>query len=262
MDRGHLVYRRFADEAPGGQLPRLGGRGPVRSIFTRLLGQPVTAAQTATIDKHVAPTVVLVEDHLAYRESFRLALASLSDFVVVGEASGARDACPLIEEQSPDLAVIDFLLPDTDGISLGRELRRRRVRSKVLILGRMAHPLFVHDALRAGIGGFILKHEPLTDIIDAMKRVHDGQSYVSPQLQKEMANQIGNNVAGLATLSAREREILFLLIEGQTSKEIATSLFVSSKTVDAHRLHINRKLGVRSPAALTRLIASEGLIAG
>ena len=205
---------------------------------------------------------MLVEDHLAYRESFRLALGSLSNFVVVGEASGARDACPLIEEQAPDLAVIDFLLPDTDGVSLARELRRRRLRTKVLILGRMAHPLFVHDALRAGIGGFILKHEPLTDVIEAMRRVYEGQTYVSPQLQKELGNAIGNKVAGLATLSAREREILFLLIEGLSSKEIAKSLFLSSKTVDAHRLHINRKLGVRSPAALTRLIADEGLIAG
>jgi DNA-binding NarL/FixJ family response regulator len=208
----------------------------------------------------MASTVVLVEDHLAYRQSFRLALSSLSPFEVVGEASGSRDACPIIEEFEPDLAVIDFLLPDTNGISLARELRRRKLKTKILILGRMAHPLFIKDALRAGVGGFALKHEPLEEVMEAMKRVVAGERYLSPQLQNELTAALSSNVPGLAQLSAREREILFLLIEGLSSKEIAKSLFLSSKTVDAHRLHINRKLGVRSPAALARLVADQGLI--
>ncbi|HEY0715471.1 MAG TPA: response regulator transcription factor [Polyangia bacterium] len=210
----------------------------------------------------MSPTVVLVEDHLAYRESFRLALHSLSKFVVVGEASGAREAYPIIEQKEPDLAVVDFLLPDTNGISLGRELRRRRCRTKVLILGRMAHPMFIRDALRSGIGGFALKQESLATIFEALDRVLAGEHYLSPQLQEEVERALSSKVPGLARLSAREREILFLLVEGLSSKEIAKSLFLSSKTVDAHRLHINRKLGVRSPAALARLVADQGLIAG
>jgi DNA-binding NarL/FixJ family response regulator len=210
----------------------------------------------------MSPTVVLVEDHLAYRESFRLALHSLSSFVVIGEASTARDAYVLIEEKEPDLAVVDFLLPDTNGISLARELRRRRLRTKIIILGRMSHPLFVRDALRSGVGGFALKQEPLATIIHALERVVAGEHYLSPHLQVELEKALASKVPGLARLSAREREILFLLVEGLSSKEIAKSLFLSSKTVDAHRLHINRKLGVRSPAALARLVADQGLIAG
>jgi DNA-binding NarL/FixJ family response regulator len=206
------------------------------------------------------PTVILVEDHLAYRQSFRLALSTLSPFEVIGEAGGAREAYPLIEEREPDLAVIDFLLPDTNGISLARELRRRKLKTRILILGRMAHPLFIKDALRAGVGGFALKHEPLERVIDAMNRVVAGERYISPELQNELTAALARTVPGLAELSAREREILFLLIEGQSSKEIAQALFLSSKTVDAHRLHINRKLGVRSPAALARLVADQGLI--
>ncbi|HEY0707092.1 MAG TPA: response regulator transcription factor [Polyangia bacterium] len=210
----------------------------------------------------MSPTVILIEDHVTYRESFRLALHSLSNFKVVGEATGARDAFPLLEQLEPDLAVIDFLLPDTNGISLGREVRRRRLRTKTLILGRMAHPLFIRDALRSGIGGFALKQEPLAVILDGLQRVLDGEHYLSPLLQQELEKALASKVPGLARLSAREREILFLLIEGLSSKEIAKSLFLSSKTVDAHRLHINRKLGVRSPAALARLVADQGLIGG
>lgn len=206
-------------------------------------------------------TVVLVEDHVAYRESFRLALGSVtSSFEVVAEAGNAREAFAAIEKTDPDLAVIDFLLPDSNGVSLARELRRRRARTKILILGRLTHPLFVRDGLRAGVGGFALKHEPLEDVIAAMTAVARGERHLSAPLRDELDATLARKVPGLAELSAREREILFLLVEGFSSKEIAKSLFLSSKTVDAHRLHINRKLGVRSPAGLARLVADEGLI--
>ena len=205
-------------------------------------------------------TVVLVEDHASYRESFRLATTSLTKFEVIGEAGTSREAFALIESKLPDLAVVDFLLPDSNGLSLARELKRRRVRTKTLILGRMAHPLFIEDAMRSGVGGFALKQEPLADIFEAMQRVGAGEHYLSPHLQEELASHLSEKMPGLAQLSAREREILFLLIEGLSSKEIAKSLFLSSKTVDAHRLHINRKLGVRSPAGLARLVADQGLL--
>jgi DNA-binding NarL/FixJ family response regulator len=208
-------------------------------------------------------TVVLIEDHVAYRESFRLALSASGDFTVVGEAGRARDAYPLIERTKPDLAVIDFLLPDSNGVSLARELKRRRLRSKTLVLGRQTHPLFVRDAMQSGIGGFALKQEPLETVMDAMRRVAAGEFYMSPLLEKQQQadEASGLNDSALGKLSAREREVLFLLIDGLSSKEIANALFLSSKTVDAHRLHINRKLGVRTPAALVRAVADKGLIA-
>jgi DNA-binding NarL/FixJ family response regulator len=207
-------------------------------------------------------TIVLVEDNLAYRESFRLAIESLSQFVVVGEAGAAREAFPLIAEKSPDLAVVDFLLPDANGISLARELRRRRLRTKILVLGRMALPGFVGDAIKSGIDGFALKQEPLEVIIEAMSRVLEGERHLSPRLQQELHALLVDRVPASASLSAREREILFLLIEGMSSKEIAKAVSLSAKTVDAHRLRINRKLGIGSPADLARLLADHDLIAG
>jgi DNA-binding NarL/FixJ family response regulator len=203
--------------------------------------------------------IVLVEDHLAYRDSFRLALTTNSDFTVVGEADRARDAYAVIETTTPDLVVSDFMLPDTDGVSLARELRRRRVKVRIMILGRLGHPLFVRDALRAGITGFALKREPLQDVIAAMRRVAAGETYLSPLIQERISRD-GGQESTLEKLSSREREIFCLLLEGLATKEIAKLLYLSPKTVDAHRLHINRKLGVRSPAELARLVADQGLI--
>jgi two-component system, NarL family, response regulator NreC len=208
----------------------------------------------------VPASLVLVEDHLAYRQSLRVALATFDRFAVVGEAATAREAYDIIEACSPDLAVIDFLLPDTDGISLARELRRRRLRTKLMILGRKAHASFLHEALRAGISGYVLKQQSLDDVVRAMDEVLSGRRYLGPELEKELLKPLGAKAQALESLSSREREILFLLMEGLSTKEIAKALFLSPKTVDAHRLHINRKLGVRSPAALTRFVAGEGLI--
>jgi two-component system, NarL family, response regulator FusR len=202
--------------------------------------------------------VVLVEDHVSYRQSLSLALSELGPFTVVGECSTAREAYEVIARATPDLAVVDFMLPDTDGVSLARELRRRKIRARVMILGRLGHPLFVRDALRAGIAGFALKRQPLEELIDAMKKVASGQNYLCQHVRDALVKSDGD--AALESLSAREREIFVMLLEGLSTKEIARSLFLSAKTVDAHRLHINRKLGVRSPAELARLVADEGFL--
>jgi len=202
--------------------------------------------------------LVLIEDHLAYRQSFRIAITTLTEFRIVGEASGTRDGCQLIESQRPDLAIVDFMLGDGDGVSLARELKRRRNRTPILMLGRLPHPLFARDAFRAGIRGYALKNEPLPDVIRAIERVGRGDIYISPMLEPHLQDDDGS--PGLEQLSRREREVLCLLVDGRSSKEIARSLCISARTVDAHRLHINRKLNVRSPAQLARFAADRGFV--
>lgn len=204
--------------------------------------------------------LVLVEDHLAYRQSFRIALSTLTEYNVVGEASSAREGCRLIERRKPDLAIVDFILGDSDGVSLARELKRRRNRTPILMLGRVPHPLFVRDAFRAGVRGYALKNEPLGQVIQAIERVRAGEVYISPQIQTLL--DVDEQGRGLEQLSRREREVLCLLVDGRSSKEIARALCVSVRTVDAHRLHINRKLSVRSPAQLARYVADVGLVVG
>jgi DNA-binding NarL/FixJ family response regulator len=205
--------------------------------------------------------VVLVDDHPAYRQSLRIALSTVTGMKVVGEAGNARDGCQIIQSCRPDIAVVDFMLGDSDGVSMARELRRQRVRTPIVMLGRLPHPSFLGDAVRAGVRGYILKTEPLERVFRAIATVAAGGRYFSPALEWPLQDAPAAG-GDLDQLSHREREVLCLLMEGQASKDIARSLCISVRTVDAHRLHINRKLGVRSPSMLTHLLAARGLIAG
>jgi DNA-binding NarL/FixJ family response regulator len=191
-----------------------------------------------------AMRVVLIEDHLSYRQAFRLALEELTPNVVVGETDRAREAFHLLEQTRPDLVVVDFLLPDSDAVSLAREMRRRRMGTPMMILGRIGHPLFVRDAMRLGVRGYVLKREPLEEIVAAMEKVAAGQTHVSPGLLVGSPDGVSWPETTLDGLSVREREILCLLSDGLTSKEIARALCLSSKTVE-----------------LARLVAGEGILA-
>jgi two-component system response regulator NreC len=212
--------------------------------------------------------VILVDDHLTFRESFRIALWHEASINVVGEASTARQLYPLVEAEKPDLIVADLMLNDTDGISITRELARRGSGSRILILTMHANALFVRDAFDAGVNGYALKEQPLAEIIDAMKVAVTGDRYLSPMLGPIPLPRVRNVSAerqpnvGLDQLSRREREIFGRIIQGLSSRDIAESLCISLKTVETHRSHINRKLGVHSPAELIRLAALKGLLAG
>jgi DNA-binding NarL/FixJ family response regulator len=203
--------------------------------------------------------VVVVDDHAIYRDTLVLALKATSSVKIVGTAGSAHEAHGVIEQMEPDLVLADFMLPDGNGIALARELKRRRVRSRVLILGRLNHPEFIRDSL-GYVDGFVHKNEPLAKLIEAIDCVVAGKPYLSPRMESNLETELDVRPGRFSHLSAREREILFLLLQGLSSKEIGARLFLSSKTVDAHRLHINRKLGVRSQAALSRILADEGLM--
>jgi DNA-binding NarL/FixJ family response regulator len=186
----------------------------------------------------------------------------MMDAKVVGESGLGRGVVRLIQDQTPALIVVDFFLPDTDGISLMRDLRRNGSKTKTLLLARRLPHAFVKDAFQAGFLGCVLKDEPLETIIAGVRSVLKGDSFLGPLLQSEMAVAVGQRDRedhSLAELSGRQREILTLLARGLSSKAIGKALFLSAKTVDAHRLSINRKLGVRSLADLARYCAVHRL---
>jgi DNA-binding NarL/FixJ family response regulator len=203
--------------------------------------------------------LVIVEDHLSFRESLRIALQLTGGFDVVGVAASARDACRVIEELAPDVVAADLMLADTDAVALVRELRRRRSLPPTLIIARLGHPLFVRDAFEAGALGYALKDQPLAEIIDALNEISQRRRYVCPQLADLIAPGADAN-GPLDRLSTREREVFGRLLEGMSAKEIARALCVSVKTVNTHRLQINRKLGVKSPAQFARLTATQGFV--
>jgi two-component system response regulator NreC len=207
--------------------------------------------------------VVLLDDHQAFRDSLRVALWHEASIEVVGEAATARQAAPLLEAQRPDLLVVDLMLEDTDGISLTQDLVRRGLSVRVMMLTAYSNELFVRDAFEAGVSGYALKEQPLAEIIDGMKRSAAGERYVAPRLAGVVladTHRRGRERGGIERLSRREREIFLRIIGGLSSRDIAQALCISLKTVETHRLHINRKLAVHSPSELMRLAAVNGLV--
>jgi DNA-binding NarL/FixJ family response regulator len=209
--------------------------------------------------------VIIVDDHQSFREAFKVAITQMGQFSVVGEASNAREACALIDDQQPDLAVVDVSLKDSDGIALVHELRRRGNGARVMILSMHRNGLFVRQALEAGAHGYATKEQPLTEILEAMRACGSGTRYLSPLVDPvpESDRSVEDDDDGmLDRLSRREREVASLVIRGSSSQAIAQCLSISLKTVETHRAHINRKLGVHSTADLIRLAAMKGLLAG
>ena len=213
--------------------------------------------------------VILVDEHRSFRDGFRTALWHEASIAVSGEADTARQLYSLVETEKPDLVVTELMLRDTDSISAARELQRRRVVVRMMLLTMYSNPLFVSDALDAGILGYALKEQPMAEIIAGMRTAASGEAYVSPLLAKDLPlaerrppQRAANGAAGLGRLSHREREVFCRIIQGYSSQAIADALCISVKTVETHRTHINRKLGVRSPVELIRLAALQGLLTG
>jgi DNA-binding NarL/FixJ family response regulator len=212
--------------------------------------------------------VILVDEQRVFRDTFRMALWHEAQIQVVGETDSARQLYSLIETEKPDLVVSELMLKDTDSISAARELRRRRIPVRIMLLTTYSNPLFLSDALDAGVVAYALKEQPLAEIVSAMQTAARGETYVSPQLAGDLptadrrtARKPANGATGLGRLSHREREVFCRIIQGHSSQAIADSLCISVKTVETHRTHINRKLGVRSPVELIRLAALQGLLA-
>lgn len=183
---------------------------------------------------------------------------------IVGDAGEARQAYGIIATTKPDVVLMDLMLKDTDGISALREMSRQRLGVKVVILTMQGSEFFVRDALSAGADGYVLKEQGLAEIVEALRTVMGGERYLSPQLRVfgTATPRKTGAAAGLDQLSAREREIFARILQGWSNQQIATTLCISIKTVETHRTHINRKLGVHSPAELIRLAALQGIVAG
>lgn len=204
--------------------------------------------------------VLLADDHMLFREGLRSLLAS-AGFEIVGEAASGTDAIREARRLLPDVAIVDVGMPGLNGVDATREVLRAAPRCKVIVLTMYKDNAYLAEALRAGARGYILKSRGAGEMLDALREVLSGGLYISPGLSREVAESyLGVDSRVESPLSRREREVLQLVAEGNTTKEIAATLFISFKTVESHRQHIMAKLDIHDTATLTRYAIRSGMI--
>ena len=192
--------------------------------------------------------LLLVDDHQLVRDGLRTRLEATPGFLVVAEACDAQEALLAAQQHAPDVALIDIALGQTSGIELTRMLCERFPQLRVVILTMYDESQFVAEALRVGARGYILKSSPSQDIVAAVRAVATGRRYYCAHITDVLATMATSETL----LTQREKEILALIAEGLSCKEIATRLKVSVRTVETHRLNIKAKLDIPSSAALVK----------
>jgi DNA-binding NarL/FixJ family response regulator len=208
--------------------------------------------------------VVLADDHAVVRKGIRAVLASMPGVDVVAEASDGREALALIEKHRPDLAVLDVTMPGLNGLEVAVRVPKSSPGTKVLILSMHAGEAYVAQALRAGIAGYLLKDAADDELPLAIKALGRGEVFLSPKISTQLVErflQSGSTEPDpLAGLTTRQREILQLVAEGKSSKEVAVLLDLSIKTVESHRAQIMERLGIHDVTGLVRFAIRVGLV--
>jgi two-component system response regulator NreC len=205
--------------------------------------------------------VLLADDHGIVRQGLKLILATQPDFEVIGEASNGREAAELAEKLRPDIVLMDVQMPELNGIEATRRMVAANARIRVLVLRMHKEALYVREVLQAGARGYILKDAIDTELLSAMRSVARGDGYISPAVSGALLTDYREQSANpLDTLSTREREVLQLIAEGKTNKEVATKLNLSVYTVDSHRGKIMEKLNLHSAGELVRFAMKNGLV--
>lgn len=210
--------------------------------------------------------IVLADDHQIVREGLRTLLEKNDNFQVVAEAGDGRTAVKHVDEYKPDLIVMDMMMPDLNGIEATRQIAARHPDIKIIALSMHSDKQLVKQMLKAGASGYVLKDCAVNELICAIQSVIKANIYLSPSINtmllKEKVFEQGefnSSSSVFALLSNREREVLQLIGEGKSTKEIAYALSVSVKTIETHRQQIMSKLNIHSIAGLTKYAIREGL---
>jgi len=202
--------------------------------------------------------VLVVDDHSLVRAGISLPLEHQEDMEPVGQAGTAAEAVRLTADLAPDIVLLDVTLPGGSGLECLPKLLAANPGVKVLMLSMHEDASYVRAALSAGAAGYVLKDAAYEELVDAIRKVADGQSYVAPALGAKLAVQADPTTDD--ELSEREREVLALLARGYTNQEIAARLYVSVRTVESHRAHILNKLRLSSRADLVNYALESGLL--
>jgi two-component system response regulator NreC len=205
--------------------------------------------------------ILLADDHAVVRQGFKMILSAQPDMEIVAEAGNGREAVDLAEQARPDVVVMDVAMPELNGIEATRRLAASAPHSRVLALSMHKDSVYVREILRAGARGYLLKDSGAGDLVSAVRAVASGEGYISPAVSNAVLDDYRRHVTNpIDLLTSREREVLQMLAEGKTNKEIAGVLNLSVYTVDAHRGRIMEKLNLHSINELVRFAVRNGLI--
>lgn len=210
--------------------------------------------------------ILLADDHKVLRSGLRRILEDHDDLEVVGEAADGREAVDLANSLEPDIVVMDIGMPQMNGMEATRQILSKHPRMNVLILSMYADENYVVQVLRAGARGYLLKDTAEEDLIDAVRSVAAGTPFFSPKIARllvgDSMQRLRNEAASdtYELLTPREREVLQLIAEGKSNKEVAQHLFVSPTTVETHRARIMDKLDLHSTAEIVLYAVRKGIV--
>lgn len=209
--------------------------------------------------------VVLAENHAIVRQGLQALLDKEADIEVVAHAANGRDALAAVEQEKPDVLVLDWMLPLLSGLEVTRRISGQGMKTKVIILSMYADEGYVLEALRHGASAYLLKDSGGIELVNAIRSCLEGGRYLSPPLSERLLTEYQAKVetgklSPYKTLTDREREVLQLVAEGYNSKAIADQLSISPRTVETHRANLMRKLNLESTSDIIKFASSKGLI--
>jgi len=207
--------------------------------------------------------LLLVDDHAILRDGMRSLLERQIDIEVIAEASNGREALIKVREHQPDIVLMDIAMPVMNGLEATRAIRAEFPQMRILILTQHDHREYVVPVLQAGASGYVLKRSGGRELVNAIRQVHEHGEYVEAGITKKVLNEVESvpksEVISSPHLTERESQVLELLVQGKTNKEIALELGISPKTVSVHRSSLTMKLGIRSSIELLRYVQEHNL---
>jgi two-component system, NarL family, response regulator NreC len=204
--------------------------------------------------------VVLADDHVLVRQSLK-SLLEREGFHVVGEASDGQEAIRRVESLHPDIAVMDLSMPTLNGVDAARELSRSSPKTKSILLTQHNEDQYVSEALGAGVKGYVLKSQAAGDLVQAIRQISRGEAYLSPGVSGAVMEAFrSESERPRDPLTARERQVLQLIAEGKSTKDIASLLGISTKTAESHRTRLMQKLDIHETASLVRYAVRRGIV--
>jgi DNA-binding NarL/FixJ family response regulator len=210
--------------------------------------------------------ILIADDHTIFRQGLKMLLEQEDDMEVVGEAGNGSETLDLAKKIKPEVLLLDIAMPEMDGVQVAQELKKILPEIKVIVLTTHAEDQFIFEFLKLGVSGYVLKDSASQELIYSIRKSKDGMAFIDPSISKKVMEKFTQVTGGkkdfvdYGKLSDREKEILQLVAEGNSNKEVAQKLYISPKTVENHKANIMKKLNIHDRIALTKYALRLGLI--